>query len=263
MEIPEARKFKIKELLSKEKILSIEQICKHFDVSSITIRRDLAGLEKEGFLKKVHGGAVYNEINKKSIIDSLPIFSKQLELFQKEKDLISKEASKRIQDNCNIIIESGTTCLSMVKYLEDKKNLKVITAGFPIAIELWKLSRIKNDIKIGLCGGIINPNSSILTGVHAVNFFDYINANIAFIGCTAVSIDKGISTSFVEDSELTKVVVKSAKRVILLADSNKFVKYSFINVVPLNEIDEIITDKNIDRKIVANIEKMGIKITVV
>lgn len=263
MEIPEARKFKIKELLSKEKILSIEQICKHFDVSSITIRRDLAGLEKEGFLKKVHGGAVYNEINKKSIIDSLPIFSKQLELFQKEKDLISKEASKRIQDNCNIIIESGTTCLSMVKYLEDKKNLKVITAGFPIAIELWKLSLKKHDLQVGICGGIIKEKIGILTGPFAVNFFNFINADICFISCTAISLDKGISTATSEDCDITNAVIKCAKKVILVADSSKFGKYSFINVLPLNAIDEIITDKNIDPKIYDDIKKIGIKVTVV
>ncbi|MFC2145396.1 DeoR/GlpR family DNA-binding transcription regulator [Actinomycetota bacterium] len=263
MKIPEQRVIKLKQLFKKEKIMTVEEACRNFNVSPLTIRRDITKLEKEGFLRKVHGGAIYNEIIRENIIESLPNFSKQYKLFKKEKNRIGKEASKRIKDNYSITLESGSTCLSVVKYLKAKNNLKVSTAGISIQLELWKLSLIKRDINIGVCGGIINSSSSIFTGPHALNFFNIINNNIAFISGTAVSVKKGISTASIEDSEITRAVAKSANKVILLADSSKFEKYSFINVMALKELDEIITDKNIDQDIVTDIKKMGIKITIV
>ena len=186
MKIPEERLIKLKELFEKEKIMTNEEVLKNFNVSSLTIRRDIIKLEKEGFLKKVHGGAIYNEITEENIIESLPNFSKQYKLHKKEKDRIAKEASKRIKDNYSITLESGSTCLGVVKYLKDKNNLKVTTAGIPILIELWKLSLVKKDIDIGVCGGVINSSSSIFTGPHAVSFFNIINTNIVFISGISV-----------------------------------------------------------------------------
>ncbi len=264
MEIPEQRIIRLKELIKKEKMLTVEQICKHFDVSAITIRRDLSRLNKEKFLRKVHGGAIYIDLKNEDIIKSPPNFTRQINIKKEEKDLIAKEAAKKINDNDNIIIESGSTCLNIVKYLKDYINLKVSTAGIPIIVELWKLSLMKKDINIGFCGGVISKSEPyIFTGPHAIRYFDSLSADLAFIGTTAVSIDKGISTATNDDGEITKSIIRNSKKVILCTDSSKFEKYSFIQVATLQEIDEIITDKNIDRDIVTNIEKMGVKITTV
>ena len=263
MELPEERIIRLKKLFKKEKVVKIEEIFKHFDVSNITIRRDLARLAKEGYIQKVHGGAIYNDPKDSNIIKSLPIFNEQVKLHPEEKDKIAREASERIEDNNSIIIESGSTCLNIVKYLENKKNIKVSTVGISIAFELWKLSQTRKDIQVGIAGGMISSGSNIFTGIHATNYFDMINADISFIGCTAVSVDKGISTVSMDDSLLTKSVIRSSKKIILLADSSKFEKYSFINVAPLKELNEIITDNKIDLAVVKIIEETGTKITIV
>jgi len=258
MRIPEKRRIEIRRLIQKERTVSIERISELFDISPITARRDLEKLQREGFLTKVHGGAIY-----RGMFESEPIFNERVKLFTEKKARIAKEAAKRINDGDAIIIESGSTCLGLVRYLIDKRNLKIATAGIPIADELWKLLRIKKDFEVSVCGGIMRPESSIYVGPHAISFFEEINVDKAFISATAISLDKGISTATQYDAELTKSVVGSAREVILLSDSSKFETYSYINVMPIKKLDEIITDNKINPDILKKIKKIGVKVTLV
>lgn len=258
MRLPEKRIIEIKELIKKEKTVSVERISQVFNISPLTVRRDLARLDSEGFLNKVHGGAVY-----RGILESEPVFNDRIKLYTEEKDRIAKEAAKRIDDNDTIILESGSTCLRVVNYLSDKKNLQVSTAGIPIAIELWRLMSFKKDIEVSVSGGIVRPGSGIYLGPHAVSYFRSINVDKVFIGAVGVSPEKGITTATQYDSELVKSMVESAKKKILICDSSKFGVDSYVNVITLDKLDEIITDKNIDDLVLKKIKSMGVKITCV
>ena len=258
MRIPEKRIIELKELIKKEKVVTVERLSKVFNISPITVRRDLEMLDKKGFLTKVHGGAIY-----KDLVEPEPVFSEQIRLHKEEKSEIAREASKRINDGDNVILESGSTCLAMVKHLRDKKNIKVSTAGIPLANEFWNLSMIKKDMEVSVCGGVIRPNSSIYVGPHAVNYFKKINADIAFVSPVGVSVERGISTATDFDAELMKSIIDCSKKTILICDSTKFGKYSYINVAPLTTFTEIITDKALDKDYYNKIKDNDIKITLV
>ncbi len=258
MRIPEKRIIELKDLIKAEKIVTVDRLAGVFNIAPITIRRDLERLESEGFLTRVHGGAIY-----KDSVEPEPVFTEQVKLHKVEKSEIAKEASKRIDDGDSFILESGTTCLAMVKHLKDKKNIKVSTAGIPIANELWNLSMVKKDLEVSVCGGVIRPNSSVYVGPHAVNYFKKINADIAFMSPVGISVEKGISTATDFDAELMKSIIDCSKKTILICDSTKFGKYSYINVAPLTAFAEIITDRSLSKDHHNKIKDSGIKITLV
>ncbi len=258
MRIPAKRIIEVKNLIKKEKVVTVEKLSEVFNISPITARRDLEKLDSEGFLTKVHGGAIYREA-----IEPEPVFFEQVKLQKEEKSEIAAEASKRINDGDIVVLESGSTCLAMVKHLKDKKNIKVSTAGIPLANELWNLSMIKKDIEVSVCGGLNRPDSSIYVGPHAISFFNNINADIAFVSPVGISIEKGISTATDFDAELMRSIVGCSKKAILLCDSTKFGKYSYINVLPLSGFSEIITDKALGKDYYNKIKDRGIKITLV
>ncbi|MDD5659094.1 MAG: DeoR/GlpR family DNA-binding transcription regulator [Actinomycetota bacterium] len=258
MKIPEKRRIEIRNLIQQEKSVSVEKIAKLFDISPITVRRDLEKLHERGLISKVHGGAIY-----KDALASEPVFMNRINLFKEEKNRIALEAAKRINDGDSIIIESGRTCQSLVKYLVNKNSLKIATAGFSIAIELLNLLNMGKDFEISICGGILRAGSSIYVGPHAVNFFNSINVDKSFIGAVAISIKKGLSTATQFDAELSRAIVDSGREIILLTDSSKFGTESYINFMPLTDIDEIITDNNLDKEYAAKIKELGIKLTLV
>jgi len=258
MKVPEKRLIKIKEFVQKENVTSVLDLSRAFNVSATTIRRDLLKLDKEGFLDKVHGGAVFKE----TLIPE-PIFNEAKTLHKEEKIRIAEEASKRIEDSDIIMIDSGTTCLELIRFLNTKKNLKIVTNGIFTGIELCKLLRKKKDIEVIVTGGEVKLEFGVYSGFKTFDFFNTINIKKAFIGAAAISIEKGISTSIQYIYDLVTTIRRNAKELILLCDSSKFETYSLLNILPISEIDEIITDNNLNPEIAKKIKKINKKIILV
>jgi DeoR/GlpR family transcriptional regulator of sugar metabolism len=255
--MPEKRKLEIKTFIEREKMVSVNRLSQIFGISYLTVRRDLEKLEEEGFVKKVHGGAMLVKN-----LEPEPVFQKQRELNKEQKNRIAAEASKRIKDGSFITLESGSTVMEIIKYLEDKRDIKVCTSGMPVLIELWELAKRKRDIEVISSGGMLRAEVSTFVGPYAVNFFKGINVDIAFVGAMAMSLEKGISTATLFDAEIFKAAVASANKSILLCDSSKFETQSYFNVAPITLVDEIITDSDIDREILKKIKKAGLNITI-
>jgi DeoR/GlpR family transcriptional regulator of sugar metabolism len=260
MDVPEKRRLEIKKIIAKNNSISVINLSKLFNVSEITIRRDLQKLEKDGFLDKVHGGAIARSF----IPEYDPVYLEDIKLNKDKKENIAKEAAKEINNGDAVIIESGTTCLELVYNLKDKRNLAIFAASVPIAYELWKVSLNRNDLEINICGGLIEAKSNTLIGSQATQFFQNIDADIAFIGAVAISIDKGnLTTHSQMDADVIRSIVNNSKRKILLADSSKFKKKAHISILPLTMFDKIITDVGIDKEVAAKIRNLGIELKVV
>ena len=255
MGVPEKRRLEIKKLLKLDESVSVGKLAERFDVSEITIRRDLNKLEGEGFLDKVHGGAMVRGLSP----DSYPVYLEDIEKNIEQKEKITKYASSYIKDGLAIIIESGTTCQELTYHLKEKKNLRIFTASIPIAYELWKLALNRNDMEVNICGGLVELKSNTLIGSQATDFFKNIYADLVFIGAVAVSLDKGvISTNSQMDADVTRAIAVNTRKKILIVDSSKFKKSAYISALPLSVFDKVITDKNIDKESEAALKKLGI-----
>jgi len=260
MDVPEKRRLEIKKIITENESISVSNLSKLFNVSEITVRRDLQKLEKDGFLDKVHGGAIARSF--KTEYD--PVYLEDIKLNKDKKESIAKEAVKEINDGDAVIIESGTTCLELVYNLANKRNLAIFTASVPIAYELWKVSLNRNDLEVNICGGLIEAKSNTLIGSQATQFFQNINADIAFIGAVAISIDKGILTTHSQmDADVIRSIANNSKRKILLADSSKFKNRAHISILPLTIFNKIITDTGIDKDVADKIINLGIELKIV
>jgi DeoR/GlpR family transcriptional regulator of sugar metabolism len=258
MDVPDKRRIEIKKLLLENSSVSVSNLSKVFNVSELTVRRDLKRLEDEGLLERVHGGAITSRIKS----EFSPVYLEDLKQYRSEKQRIAAEAAKRISDGNAIIIESGTSCLELVYHLDNVKNIFIYTASVPIAYELWKIALNRHDIELNICGGQVEIRSNTLIGSNAVNFFKDIHADIAFIGAVSISLKTGITTSSILDAEVTKAIIANSKKVILLADSSKFGKSGHISIANLESINEIITDSNITKEMSDGINGLGIKLTI-
>ncbi len=260
MDVPEKRRFEIKKIIKDNQSISVNSLAKLFNVSEITVRRDLKKLEEEGFLDKVHGGAMARNIKE----TYHPVYLEDIKLNRDKKERIAREAAKFINDGNSIVIESGTTCLELIYNLENKKNLAVFTASVPLAYELWKIAKDRSDIEVYISGGMLEAKSNTLIGSQAIHFFNNINADIAFIGAVAISAEQGyVFTPYQLDADVTNSIINNSARRILLADSTKFANNAHIKVAPLNVFECIITDTGIDKKTAAKVKSFGIRVITV
>ena len=227
------RKEQILDILKMKKAVSVEELCQTLYTSGATIRRDLQMLEKDGMIKRTHGGAVLLEGNS----TETPLVLRESENSQK-KQAISELAVTHIADGMTLFLDSSSTASYIIRQLPPFKGLKVITNGIKTAS---LLSEYKN-IKTYCTGGIIRDNSRSLVGHAAENFISQFNADIAFMSCRGMSVDKGATDPSDEEAYIKKEYIKNSDKRILLCDTTKIGVNYFCKVAPLNEFDFIITN---------------------
>ena len=228
------RRTKILELLDKQGQVAVVDLSKRFKTSEVTIRNDLKALHQRGLIRRAHGGAV-----KVTTVSMDPSLTVKAELHSDEKRRIGAAAAEMINDGDSIILDSGTTTHQIARQIKQKKDLKVITNGLNIAMELFGA----DDIQLIFLGGVIRQNSLSSVGHFAEDVLAQLSADKVFLAVDACDLEFGLSTPNVEESQVNQAMARIAREKILVADSSKFGKRSLSRIVPLSEIDVIITDR--------------------
>lgn len=234
------RRNKIIELLNITGTVLVNDLSSRFAVSEVTIRTDLRLLEEKGLLVRFHGGATINT----------PIIEKNFNELQLEdryqryadpKKRIALEALNFIQPGDTIILDSGSTTMLIAEELAKFENITVITNNLPAAFILSD----NNNIMLFVCGGTLRHKTRSLHGQIAEQSLIGISADVLFVGADGIDLDRGITT-FNEGYSISETMANAAKKVVAVLDSSKFGKSSFNIVLPINKIDTIITDSNVE-----------------
>lgn len=238
--------------LKDNKTASLDELREEFNVSKSTIRRDINDLEAQNFLKKVYGGVVLVEDD-----EAIPVHIRG-EMFIEEKNRIGKAAAKMVNDNDIIIIDAGTTTVQMLKYLKDKDNITVVTNSILVVNEAISYKKFN----IILTGGNLKMDTISLVGTEAVNTIKNINCRSAFISATGVSMEKGLTNSFLPEAEIKRKMIKCADNLILMADHTKLGLVSMVTFSQLSDVDVIITDAEPNDEYRNYFEKNNIKLII-
>lgn len=225
-------------------------LSKLYDVSEVTIRRDLKELEVEELLKRVHGGAVLNDNTKFE-----PTFTEKIDKFYNEKQAVGKLAATMIEDGDTIILDAGTTTLSIAKYIT-AKNITILTNSVDVAFELAK----KQNMEVIVIGGTLRWETRAFVGTVADNTIKDFRVDKAFIGANGVSILNGLTTPNIIEANTKREMIKIAKKIIVVCDHTKFTKVSFAKIIDLESIDIIITDNQLDGEVLKEFHEKDIEV---
>jgi len=247
------RRVNILKMIEDNGQVNVQTLSEMFMVSKVTIRNDLKQLEKKNLLIRSHGGAIKSQ--------AVSIDQKIIERATQhpdEKRKIGKKAAELIKDGDTIILDSGTTTIEIVKHLDSKLNIKVITNAINIALEL-----IENEnIKVIIPGGFFREYTYSLVGPTAEKGIRNYLCDKVFLGADGFDSSYGVSTPNIEEAYLNKAMIETAKEVIIVADSSKFQKRRFAFVAGLDKIDIVITDKNILPNDKTALERAGIQVII-
>jgi len=211
----------------------ITELSEVFQVSKVTIRRDLDALEAQKRVIKAYGGAI--SIQGKRSAD-IPQSQRMLENVD-AKQRIGALAASLIEDNDTIIIDTGTTTLAMIRNIT-AKNVTVITHDLLIAMEVIRC----RCAELIVAGGSWESTGYALTGGQTIDSYRKMHVDKVYIGCDAVDRDFGISSRAMSAVELKKTFLEIADRTVLLADQTKFGKKAFYSLYPMHAVDMILTD---------------------
>ena len=249
------RRLAIVEGISQNSLVKIKDFVKRFNVSEVTIRKDLIYLEEKGQLIRVRGGAIIN--NGKASFGYMSVSDKE-EHNSIEKQRIGKAAAALIQEGDTIIIDSGTTTMEVVRNLDKFNKLKIITTALNVAMALNEFKRFNVIIP----GGYLNNDTLSLTGHMAEAFLENFYCDKLFLGVDSFSLEKGLSTPVPEEAFVNQIMISIAKEVIAVFDSSKFQKRGFAFIANVKEIDTIITDDGIPPGVQKILVEMGKRVII-
>lgn len=242
------RRRAIVDLLTQQGEIGVDFFASHFDTSEVTIRKDLAVLESNGLVLRKHGGAML-----------MP--KERLELngkVSKRKINIAKLAATLINDHDRIVLDSGTTTAAMLPELKAKRGLIVMSNSLDVANELLDL---ESEPTLLLTGGTWDKQSHSFQGKMAEQMLRSYNFDLAFVGAAGLDVERG-STTFNELTQLTRVMAEVSRKVVVLAESEKFFRKMPNLELPWDCISSLITDSELDSSYKKQLEQQGIDVLV-
>lgn len=244
------RQSRIEKYVLQHFSVTVKELSEQFDVSPMTIRRDLELLEQKGQVLRVHGGVV---------APSGPSGTREEEravLNISQKALIGEVASFLVEDGQTLFIDAGTTTIELAMRLADRRGLTVVTNSVKV------LSAMADSPGINLIGvgGSVYGGAWSFVGPLAEASIRRFHSDLAFLGITSLSLDRGLTEVNYFEADIKSLIIQQSQRVVLLADSSKFEKVSPISVASLSAIDTIITDNGLQFEVVNSYRMAGIEI---
>jgi DeoR/GlpR family transcriptional regulator of sugar metabolism len=230
--------------------VGIGELSKEVQVSPATIRRDLNHLQSLGEVQRVHGGVVCIESRLEE-----PLFEDKTLIHAGEKRHIAEAALRYIQPGQTIYLDGGSTVLELARLLRDRSHLTVVTNSLRAVLEL--AGRGPNLIFVG---GELRRLSQTVVGPLTRLTLEQLNLDRAFMGTIGLSLKEGLTTTDPAEAYTKELVMQQAREVILLADSSKVSKVSFVQAGSLEKIGILITDRLTDREFVRQLRRHKIEV---
>ncbi len=223
---------KILSIISDGHQATVNELSEKLSVSPATVRQDLSSLEKQGFLRRVHGGAV---------IDETDDISHRMAINYETKLNIARAAIIFVHEGDTIFIESGSINALFAREVSSVNNVTIITSNAFIA------RHVNSDVsgKVILLGGIYQKESECVVGNLAKLCIENLNFSKVFIGVDGFTIDTGFTGRDMMRAELNTEIIRISKQVFILSDSSKFGKIALSKYCDASEVHYLITDKDL------------------
>lgn len=247
----------ILDLLQSRGRVDVSELSRLLDVSEMTTRRDLLALESLGSLRRVHGGAV-RELGR----SFEPGYRSRSQHALAHKKAIAAAAAELVTDGDAIALDVGSTVLQMVDQLVGRSGLSIVTSNLRVAWSVANNHALERSVRLILAGGVVRADELNMTGSSAQENYRRLRVDTAFIGVGGVNVAAGLTDYNLEDAELKQVLVNSARRVIVLADSSKLDHETFAHVADLHQVDMLVTDETADGAVVERLREAGLQVVV-
>ena len=251
------RKQAILERLGRENRVYVADLSQEFEVSEVTIRKDLQELEERGALKRIHGGAMSHAAGKIAVEATLDELTP---IRRTEKRDIARAAYEYLCDGDAVLLDCSTTTRELARLIREgpRRDLTVITPALQISVEL----AVREDIQVIQIGGIVRRSLFTTMGPSATASLRGLHADKAFIGVNGVDPQIGLTTQNMLECEMKRSIVEASTQSFVLADSSKMCTMALGVICPVQRVDYIITDGGISDAVLRKLEECGVDVKI-
>lgn len=233
--------------------VDVNGLAQNLAVTPETIRRDLSVLERQGLVRRVHGGAIPVER-----LGIEPGIADKEGLLAAEKLRIARLALGELPPGGTVLFDAGTTTVRVAELLPTDRDFVVVTNALPIATIL----ATRANVVLHFVGGAVRGRTLASVGPWAERALADIQADVLFLGANGITPDRGLTTPDLAEAGVKRALVHAARRVVALADHTKIGRSDFARIVGLDEVDLLITDDGLDPDLRDQLADAGLGVVV-
>ena len=250
------RRQEIGRMLKERGSVQVPDLAQQYDVSTVTIRKDLRFLELQGMATRSYGGAIRKENIQ---VDTEITIDRKQSLHAEEKFNIGKAAADLVNSGDSIILDSGSTTIHIAANLKDKEDVTIVTNGLNVVNELSQYEQLN----VMLLGGTLRRKNMSFFGNYAENTLKDLHVDKLFLGVDGFHMERGITTHFEAEALLNRVMCKVASEIIVVTDSSKFGHVCLHKILEPAGITKVVTDSNIPSDYLEGLKRLGIEVILV
>ncbi len=249
---PQERQRKILGLLSAGSV-SVQALAKKLRVSEISIRRDLAALQRQGKLLRVYGGAVANE----RVAYEFSFKEKESRNLE-AKEAIGRAAARLVQPGAVVFLDTGTTSLAVARALRAVRPSIIVTINLCIASEYVG----QREVRVLVPGGEVGALSPDLYGEWTLETLSNVNVDVAFLGCDSVNPVDGFYAADTRSASVSRLMLRRSLRAYLIADATKFGRKSVCRIASVSALKGVVADKTLPARHRRALRRKGVDVII-
>lgn len=231
--------------------VKVADLSEQFGVSEMTVRRDLEALEEAGALLRLHGGAVSN------ISRSFePGFETRHNRHTESKKRIGALAATLVRSGETIVFDAGSTTLHVAANLSPDVHIRAMALSLRIASELSDLP----NVTVMTPGGTVRRGEQSFIGGAAIASLERLTFDTLFLTVGGICKSSGVTEYELDDSDVKKAALQSARRVIVVADGSKLGAVAFVRICEIDKIDVLVTDRSAPEAEVMKLRELGVEV---
>lgn len=239
--------------------VSVHDLATALDVTTETIRRDLDAMERAGGLRRVHGGAVpvrSHSVAEVSIRERMSVNAPvKAEIAHRALDAIGEGFEG------SVIFDAGSTASAAAAALAPRlaatgARVHALTHAVPVASFLSAIP----DLPLTVIGGQVRGLTAAAVGPAVLDSLSRLRPDLAFVGTNGLSSEFGLSTPDPAEAAVKEAIVRSARRVVVLADSSKFGTEALVRFAALSDIDVVVTDQAPPAELTAALDAADVEV---
>jgi DeoR family transcriptional regulator, fructose operon transcriptional repressor len=252
--LPAQRQLSILDIIKKNQIVRSSQLSSLLSVSEMTIRRDLATLERKGMIDRTHGGAVFRQERMTSKFK----YRSSKEEHPEEKEKIARKAAQLIEPNDVIFIGEGTTASLILRYVQADMPFTIFSNNHGVAAEIDTRTI---SAQLILLAGVYNSITYATAGNFTLEMIERITADKVFLGVDGFTLRAGLTTSNQDIAAINRAMIRhTAGSLVIMLDHTKFGLVAAMEIAKPKEIDVLITDWKIPLDFYNDLESMDINV---
>ncbi len=246
------RRHRILERVAEEQTIHVGDLAREFDVSEMTIRRDIRRLERDGFVRQTYGGATAHLTRALDVA-----FNARALQHTREKRRIGMRATQLLGDARVVFVGIGTTAEQFARFLPVRPSLVVVTASLPTASLLGT-----RPVEVVALGGAVRRDELTCVGPVAAATLGRFRFDLAVIGAAGLSARWGLTEVDDAEAEIQRLAIERAARVVVIADGSKIGTSANAVVTGAASVHTLVTDRSAPADELAALAAAGLEIVI-